>query len=195
MNNSTHIPLETLADLVEDRASNEARQSAEPHLAVCETCYEALQSFRRLIFLMKSDTAEDVPRDVLMSALRIFRPVRPVPLPRIIAVLSFDSRAAGPAFGMRSVHTPSRQLLYTAHGTALELRITVENGECHLAGQVMRDDCAGAQVELSGDAGTVTTQLNELCEFSFPAIPIGNYSLTVRMPDVEIEIPELKLKD
>jgi hypothetical protein len=41
----------------------------------------------------------------------------------------------------------------------------------------------------------VTTELNELCEFTFPAIPTGNYSLRVRMPDVEIEIPELELKD
>jgi hypothetical protein len=34
-----------------------------------------------------------------------------------------------------------------------------------------------------------------LCEFKLPAIPVGNYSLRVRMSDVEIEIPELELKD
>jgi hypothetical protein len=116
-------------------------------------------------------------------------------LPRIIAVLTFDSRAAGPAFGMRSIRTASRQLLYTAQETALDLRVTVENEECSLAGQIIRDNCAGAQLELSGVTGTVTTELNELCEFSFPAIPLGMYSLRVRMPDVEIEIPELELKD
>jgi hypothetical protein len=71
-------------------------------------------------------------------------------LPRIIAVLTFDSRAAGPAFGMRSIRTASRQLLYTAQETALDLRVTVENEECSLAGQIIRDNCAGAQIELSG---------------------------------------------
>lgn len=196
MNNSPHISLETLADMLEERASSEVRQSAEPHISVCEMCNATLLNLRRLIFLMKSDTSEDAPRDVLMSALCTFTPARPASLPRIVAVLTFDSRAAGPAFGMRSIHTPSRQLLYTAQETALDLRVTVENEECSLAGQVIRDNCAGgAQIELSGATGTVTTELNELCEFSFPAIPIGKYSLRVRMPDVEIEIPELEFKD
>ena len=195
MNNSPHISLETLADIAEERAMPETRQAVERHLAVCTTCDATWQSLRRLILSMKSDTSEDVPRDVLISALQIFTPARMTPLRRIIAVLSFDSRAAGPAFGMRSIYTPSRQLLYTAQETAVDLRVTVENGECQLAGQVIRDNCGGAQIELSGATGTVNTELNELCEFTFPPIPAGNYSLRVRMPDVEIEIPELELKD
>lgn len=181
--------------MAEERASSATPQAAEFHLAVCETCNAALQNLRRLIVLMKSDTSEDAPRDVLMSALRIFRPSRTATLPRIIAVLTFDSRTAGPAFGMRSIHTASRQLLFTAQETALDLRVTVENEECNLAGQIIRDNCAGAQVELAGATGTVTAELNELCEFSFPAIPVGTYSLRVKMLDVEIEIPELELKD
>jgi hypothetical protein len=195
MNKSPHISLETLADMAEERAQSETLQAAESHIAECETCNDALQNLRRLILLMKSDTAEDVPRDVLRSVLSVFTPATPAPLPRIIAVLTFDSRAAGPAFGMRSIRTASRQLLYTAQETAVDLRVTVENEECSLAGQIIRDNCAGAQIELSGVTGTVTTELNELCEFSFPAIPLGMYSLRVRMPDVEIEIPELELKD
>ena len=195
MNNSQHISLETLADIAEERAMSETRQAVERHLAVCTTCDATWQSLRRLILSMKSDTSEDVPRDVLISALQIFTPARMTPLRRIIAVLSFDSRAAGPAFGMRSIYTPSRQLLYTAQETAVDLRVTVENGECQLAGQVIRDNCGGAQIELSGATGSVNTELNELCEFTFPPIPAGNYSLRVRMPDVEIEIPELELQD
>jgi hypothetical protein len=195
MNKSPHISLETLADMAEERAQSETLQAAESHIAECETCNDALQNLRRLILLMKSDTAEDVPRDVLRSVLSVFTPATPAPLPRIIAVLTFDSRAAGPAFGMRSIRTASRQLLYTAQETAVDLRVTVENGESSLAGQIIKDNCAGAQIELSGVTGTVTTELNELCEFSFPAIPLGMYSLRVRMPDVEIEIPELELKD
>ena len=198
MNNSPHISLETLTDIAEERdmsASPETMQAAERHVAVCATCDANLQKLRRLVFLMKNDTAEDAPRDVLMSAIQVFTPQRRTPLRHIIAVLSFDSRAAGPAFGLRSIYTASRQLLYTAQETAVDLRVTVENGECHLAGQVIRDNCGGAQIELSGVTGTVNTELNELCEFTFPTIPVGNYSLRVRMPDVEIEIPELELKD
>ena len=195
MKNSPHISLETLADMVEERASSEASQAAELHISKCETCNASWQNLRRLVFMMKSDTAKGAPRDVLMSALSICTPARPAALPRIVAVLTFDSRAAGPAFGMRSIHTTSRQLLYTAQETALDLRVTVENEECSLAGQLIRDNCEGARIELSGAAGTVITELNEVCEFSFPAIPVGKYSLRVKMPDVEIEIPELELKD
>jgi hypothetical protein len=181
--------------MAEERASSETLEAAESHIAVCETCNATLKKLRRLILLMKKDTAGEVPRDMVMSVLNIFTPATPAPLPRIIAVLTFDSRAAGPAFGMRSTRTASRQLLYTAQETALDLRVSVENEECSLAGQVIRDNCAGAQIELSGATGTVTTELNELCEFSFPPTPLGMYSFRVRMPDVEIEIPELELKD
>jgi hypothetical protein len=116
-------------------------------------------------------------------------------LPRIIATLIFDSRKAGPAFGMRSLRMTSRQLLYSAQQADLDLRIAIQNEECVVAGQVIRDGCAGGLVEISGATGTAEASLNELCEFKLPAIPVGNYSLRVRMSDVEIEIPELELKD
>jgi hypothetical protein len=74
------------------------------------------------------------------------------------------------------------------------LRITVQNDECTVAGQIIRDSCAGGVVELSGATGSAEASLNELCEFTLPAVPVGNYSLIVRMLDLEIEIPELELK-
>ena len=137
----------------------------------------------------------DAPRDVLLGAIHIFPPPRQPPLPRIIATLIFDSRQAGPAFGMRSIHTTSRQLLYEAQQTDLDLRITIQNEECVVAGQIMREGCAEGLVEISGATGSAEASLNELCEFTLPAIPVGQYSLRVRMLDLEIEIPELELKD
>ena len=137
----------------------------------------------------------DAPRYVVRSAIDIFSPERRPPLPRIIATLIFDSRNAGPAFGMRSLHATSRQLLYEAQHTDLDLRITIQNEECVVAGQVLREGCNGGLVEISGASGSAEASLNELCEFTLPAIPPGTYSLTVRMQDVEIEIPKLELKD
>ena len=118
-----------------------------------------------------------------------------MPLPRIIATLIFDSRNAGPAFGMRSLRTTSRQLLYAAQQADLDLRITIQNEECVVAGQVIREGCVGGLVEISGATGSAEASMNELCEFTLPAIPLGDYSLRVRMLDVEIEIPKLELKD
>lgn len=195
MNTSPHIPLETLADIVEDRAKAGILQTAMAHIATCSACDDMLRRLRQLVVMMRTDTAADAPRDVLMSAISLFSPQGNRPLPRIIATLIFDSRKAGPAFGMRSLRMTSRQLLYSAPQADLDLRIAIQNEECVVAGQVIRDGCAGGLVEISGATGTAEASLNELCEFKLPAIPVGNYSLRVRMSDVEIEIPELELKD
>lgn len=193
--NTSHIPLETLADIVEDRATAGALRTATAHIATCSACDDTLRRLRQLVLMMRSDTATDAPRDVLMSAINIFSPQRQTPLPRIIATLIFDSRNAGPAFGVRSLYMTSRQLLYSAQQADLDLRITIENEECVVAGQVIREGCVGGLVEISGASGSAEASLNELCEFKLPAIPVGNYSLRIRMSDVEIEIPELELKD
>ena len=194
MTSSTHIPIETLANIAEGTATSEAKEAAMAHISSCLTCHDTLRRLQQLILMMRSDSTNDVPRDVLSSAINIFSKEKRVPLRRIVALLIFDSRNAGPAFGVRSLPTASRQMLYSAEEIDLELRITVQNDECILAGQVIGEDCADAHVEISGVAGRSTATLNDICEFTLPPIPPGNYSLTVRMLDREIEIPELELK-
>lgn len=195
MNTSSHISLGTLADVIENRATPATLQAVRTHVATCSACGETLQRLERLIMMMRSDAAADAPRDLLMSAIKLFPPGAPRPLRRIVATLIFDSRKAMPVFGMRSVRSSSRQLLYSAQQTDLDLRITIQNDECIVAGQVIREGYVGGLVEISGPTGSAEASLNELCEFTLPALPTGNYSLKVRMSDVEIEIPELELKD
>ena len=192
---SSHISLESLVDLVEGRATSEALEVAVAHISTCSDCVDTLRRLQQVVLMMKSDASVDAPRDLLQSAINVFTPERQTPLRHIIAILTFDSRHAGPAYGMRSLRSISRQLLYSAQETDVDLRITVQNDECIVAGQVIRADCAGGQVEISGDAGSATASLNEVCEFTLPAIPLGNYSLRVKMPDLQIEIPGLELKD
>jgi hypothetical protein len=194
MTDSTHIPVETLASIAEDWATSEAREAAMAHISTCSTCDDALRRLQQLILTMKSDCTTDAPRDVLTSAINIFSQERRSPLRRIVAFLIFDSRNASPAFGVRSLPAASRQMLYSAEEMDLELRITLQNNECILAGQVIGEGCAEGHVEISGVAGRSKTTLNEVCEFTLPPIPPGNYSLTIRMLDREIEIPELELK-
>ena len=196
MNASSHISLETLVDIVEGRATSAALESAVAHISTCSDCVDTLRRLQQVILTMKTDTSVDAPRDLLQSAISVFSPERtPATLRHIIAVLTFDSRFAGPAYGVRSLRSTSRQLLYSAQETDLDLRITVQNDECIVAGQVIRDGCHSGRVEISGDEGSAAAILNEVCEFTLPAIPLGNYALKVNLPDVQIEIPELALKD
>jgi hypothetical protein len=187
MINSSHISLETLVDIVEGRATSAALEGAVAHISSCSDCVDTLRQLQQVILTMKNDTAQD--------AINIFSPKKRTPLRHIIAILTFDSRVAGPAYGIRSLRSTSRQLLYSAQDTDLDLRVTVQNDECVVAGQVIRADCVSGQVEISGDTGSVTASLNEVCEFTFPAIPVGSYALKIKLPDVQIEIPELELKD
>ncbi len=195
MNIKEHTPLKTLADIAENRLTSKALEAAMSHVVTCSACDDKLRRLQHLIGMMKSDTAPDAPRDVLLSAINLFPARTQSPLRRIVATLIFDSRNAGPAFGMRSLHKASRQLVYSAQQTDLDLRITIQNEECIVAGQLLRDACIGGFVEISGTNGSAESSLNELCEFTLPALPVGTYSLKVRMPDVEIEIPDLELKD
>ena len=195
MNTSSHISLEVLTDIAEDRATSEAREAAMAHVKTCAPCGDTLRGLKRLISLMKDDTLQDAPRDVLFSAINIFSPPTQPPVRRIIATLMFDSRTSARAFGMRSLHSVSRQLLYSAEDADVDLRLTIENEECILAGQVIRDSCAGGTVEIAGATGAAQGRLNELCEFVLPPVPIGTYSLRLTMPDVDIEILELDFKD
>ena len=194
MTNSTHIPIEALANIAEGRATSEARETTMAHIATCSTCHDTLRRLQQLILLMKGDRTNDAPRDVLASAINIFSQEKRSPLRRIVAILTFDSRNPGPVFGVRSLPTASRQMLYSAEESDLELRITVQNDECILAGQVIGEGWAGGHVEILGVAGRSEATLNDVCEFKLPPIPVGNYSLTVRMLDRQIEIPELELK-
>ena len=192
MNISAHTSLEILADIADKRLTGPALEAAMSHVSLCSTCNDTLRRFQQLIHMMKSDNATDAPHDVLSSALEIFLLKQPE-VRRIVAILTFDSRNASPAFGIRSLHTASRQMLYSAEETDVDLRITVQNEECSLAGQVIREHCAGGVAQISGAAGSAETSLNDLCEFTLPAIPFGNYLLRIRIQDFEIEIPELEL--
>jgi hypothetical protein len=192
MNTSAHTSLESLADIADKRLTGATLETAMAHVSVCSSCSETLRRLQRLIHMMKSDNAKVAPHDVLRSALEIFSSIQ-LEVRRIVAILTFDSRHARRTFGIRSLHTASRQMLYSAEETDVDLRITVQNEECILAGQVIRQHCAGGVVHISGAAGSAEASLNDLCEFTLEAIPLGNYLLRIRMQDLEIEIPELEL--
>jgi hypothetical protein len=197
---SLHVPVETLTDLADGKLSSVARQDAVNHISTCSFCVSRLTRLRDVIGLMSSDQTVDAPAHVLASAIEIFTPKRKddgaiTALRRIVATLTFDSFSSKPAFGLRSGHAASRQVLYSAEDNDIDLRITLQNEKCVVAGQVMgTGDCIDAEVELSTPTESAVAALNDLCEFTFPGVPAGVYLLTVRMRDKEVEIPALEVK-
>ena len=197
--NSQHIPFARLADLAENRASAEERTASTPHLATCSDCTAELQRLGQMLELMRTDTAADAPRDVLAFARNIFSQHagsrEPSLLRRIVAALKFDSSMnLTPAFGVRSGQSASRQLLYSAEETDIDLRVSSEKDQWIVAGQLLGPDCAGGQVEIDGEGQAATATLNDLGEFTLPPVPAGSYTLRLRLSDTQVEIPQLELR-
>lgn len=192
---SPHIAFETLADLAEGRATAAERVSISSHLSACAACAGKLQRIEEVMVLMRTDKSEETPRGLVQYAINLFQPERKSSmLRRLVATLTFDSLTTAPAFGVRSGESQTRQLLFSAEENDIDLRITMEDEQWIVAGQVLRPDCGGGQVEISGELDSTSAELNELCEFKLPAVPPGNYLVRVRMAGLELEIPELELR-
>jgi hypothetical protein len=192
---SPHIPFSELTELAEEHAKTSP--DALTHLAICSECSSQLQLLRQTIGFMRSDTAEDAPAQLIRQAKGIFREKvvahGPSLLQVIIASLTFDSLTNAPAFGLRSQTSAGRQLIYSTETADIDVRVSPENDQFQIAGQVLGADCPGGDVDLVGDDFSVSAELNELCEFSFGSVPAGAYKISIRLPDALIETPRLEL--
>ena len=113
-------------------------------------------------------------------------------LVRVAAALTFDSWAA-PALagGMRSLRSPTRQLLYRAGSRDIDLRIAPAERAWALAGQVLGPEEPG-RIELTrldaGDPARVMA-LDDLGEFRLDGVAPGIYSLTLYAGTDEVLLP------
>ncbi|HEX8139876.1 MAG TPA: hypothetical protein VF544_20115 [Pyrinomonadaceae bacterium] len=196
---SQHIPFRTLAEMAEDGLAGEERAAAQSHVADCSRCASQLERLVKTVDLMRTDTAEDAPPEVIARAVNLFRlrsPAEPRPslVRRVLAALSFDSLQLAPAYGVRSGSTAARQLIYNAGENDLDLRLTSKDESWIVSGQVLGQGCTGGEALLQGSSGQAIATLNELCEFALPPVASGSYTLHVRFNDVEVEVPDLELR-
>jgi hypothetical protein len=193
---SRHIPFAQLVDLVERRLSPDEQAERQAHVSGCSHCTAEAAWLERVIGLMRGNDAEDPPADVVKQVIALFgsRAIAPPPSPRrrIIAWLSFDSAQFPLARGVRSGIFANRQLLFNAQGFDLDLRITPTGSMWTVSGQVLGTD-AGGQVELEGPTTTMQAALNGMCEFTLPPVLAGNYILTIRLREVDIEVASLQI--
>ena len=192
---SPHISFTELADLADERMAPSA--DARRHVAECSHCSGQLQTIRQTTGLMRSDAIESAPAELVKFAKDIFRQrtaVRnPSTLKRIIAALTFDSVTAAPAYGLRSQADSGRQLVYSTETVDIDVRVSPENEEWQIAGQLPGSLCESGEVNLEGEKFSATAKLNELCEFSFSSVPGGTYKLALHLLDVIIETPPLEI--
>lgn len=121
----------------------------------------------------------------LVQALQVLRE-------RIQAVLSFDSWTASPlAVGLRSTGSATRQLVFSAEGRDIDLRVAPSGERFAIRGQVLGPDERGA-VALSPELTGMTfheTALDDFGEFKLDDVAPGRYRLTLLLGQQEIELP------
>ena len=197
-----HISFARLADMAEGRLSPEETAEERAHLAGCTSCAAQAAQLGHLTALMRADTSEDAPAELVSTVVRMFRArqaqaAEPGLLRRLVAALTFDSSSLQPAFGVRSGQAaPARQMLYSAGDLDVDLRLASGGEGWTVSGQVL-GPCKGGEVELVDAEGATAARatLNELCEFTLlPPTPDGTYALRLRLDGAEVEIPELSLR-
>ena len=192
--NARHISTDQLADLIEGRLDADAEAGLRAHLAGCSRCAERLAWLDRVIGLMRADDREEVPARVGEYISRVFRarPAPPSPVQRIVAALRFDSALRPQPLGRRSAPLHERQLVFSAPGLAVDLRIAAAGREWSVSGQVLGARPPG-QVELRGPEAVLQAELSADGEFVLRPVPQGIYELALQLQAVEIAIPVLEI--
>jgi hypothetical protein len=194
MGTSSHIAFSKLVDLVDGRLAAAETPELTLHLSGCQECSEMENRLREVFELMRTDTSESVPAYAMARVLDMLPARRRAPgvIRRVLAVLKFDSAGLVPAYGFRSESSGERQLLFEAGDTQLHLQVSPAGEDWIITGQLLGRSSSG-QVELKWESGMVQIPLDEHCEFTLPAISQGSYWMVLRLNDLELEVPELKL--
>lgn len=194
-----HIPFEQLIDYVDGNLPLIKRVDLEAHLTTCSLCAGKLAEVEPLIGLMRTDTAEDPPPHVVQHTIDLFR-LRTSSTPstsnlrrRIPASLQFNSMLSAPAFGVRSGKPGAQQLLFHAEKYQIDLRIEPTGAAWLVSGQVLGGDTANGTAVLQDTTGIRQTDFNALSEFMLQSVKGGHYKLILNLPDLEVEIEEIRI--
>lgn len=110
------------------------------------------------------------------------------------AVVAFDSLAAPPqALALRSSAAGARQLLFTAEGRDIDLRIVPGAVGWVIEGQVLGPDERG-EVEIDDGRGALRTlPLDEFGAFHVDAVAAGTHHVALVIGDERIELPAFEV--
>jgi hypothetical protein len=160
----------------------------------------ALSDAELLARLADAAALADAPADWQQRAVAAWRTAERGPLAdavqalraRLQAVLSFDSWATAPlAAGLRSTGSATRQLVFSAEGRDIDLRIAPSGSRFNVSGQVLGPDERGA-VALAPEQTTASVHeapIDEFGEFRLANVMPGRYRLSLLLSQHEIELP------
>jgi hypothetical protein len=195
---SRHVAFTRLVDLAENRLAPADQEQVKTHTSECHRCDAELNRLISAVSLMRTDSSEEPPANVVKRSMALFRtyvaPSGTSVVERLIASLKFDSWSMTPTYGVRSGQSSQRQILFVAREYDLDLRIAPGDEGWVVLGQAFGPECFGGRIELEGDSGISHADLNDQCEFSLPPVPTGKYTLRLCLPSTVVEIPAIELR-
>lgn len=207
MAGNPNLTFARLLDWVEGRLPATEAQIVTQQVAVADEAVQVqvkwLTAFRKLSNHLVLAPLPFAVRATLRQRFAAFAQTRQPPpfLPRLVAVLTFDSRHHSALAGLRATASePVRQYIFATDWADVALNIQPRLSDEHLdlIGQIL-----GNTATLAADPVVVQlllherevaiTLADELGEFMFPAIEPGNYGLILSTDQVEIELPSFAL--
>jgi hypothetical protein len=144
--------------------------------------------------LARSRVLEDAPETLIQRTIDLFPARRPA-VRRLAAVRRFDSLGLAPqAAGVRSGGDGTRQVLFSAEGRDIDLRIAPDGSRWRISGQVLGPDVQGHAC-LEAGSQKLEVDWNELSEFGFESVPAGTVTLTLSGAGWEVVLPALTIPD
>jgi hypothetical protein len=210
MNDSNIPSFSELLDWLEGRLPPDEAQAMAKRLESADEATQADLDWLRLFLQARQSLQFASPppsvREALKGRFAAYVEARQPPglFQRLLATLTFDSRGQPATLGIRSAQPadegPQRQLIYTTESAEIALTIqpTLPNQSFTLSGQIfpLGDTPAPAfSVQLLRDIQEVgLAAADDLGEFTFSNIPVGEYSLVVSAGQYEVVIPSLHLQ-
>ena len=193
-----HPVFDRLVDLVKGDLSTEQQAEIAAHIATCSECAADVAWLEHALDLYRTGDAVSPPASASAHVRGLLRSVvgsqAMKQRRRITAVLIFDSANPTEAIPMRSNMAVKRQFVFRAEELDLDLHVTSAGSRWIISGQVLGSDEEG-RAELWGEMGTLVanTPLNDLRQFTLPAVNAGTYMLKVQLNDTLIEILGLEI--
>ncbi len=208
MNNSRNSRFSEILDWLDGRLPPEEAQALAERLETADPATQADLDWLRLFQQARQSVQSASPpasvRETLRERFAAYAETRQPPglFQRLLAMLTFDSRAQPVTAGLRSIagDTEQRQLIFNSEAAEIAVTIqpTLPDKNFTVTGQVfpLRDTPADAfSVQLLKDAREVgLATADELGEFTFTNLPAGEYSMVVSAGEYEVVISSLYLQ-
>lgn len=185
-------------DFIRRVVANGQRAAMQEHLEQgCSTCLKTVDLWASLVDFAQREPGYEPPVSAVRNAESYFFPFRLVSKEKSnIRMLRhvFDSFSSRVLYGVRSLGSVPRQLMYNSDNAVIDLRLEQSSGsdQMTLTGQIVDSEQAEKPFEelpislLINDHEALQTTTNQFGEFSFSFKAAGNLGLLLSLKDIDL---------